>query len=433
MTAVGVGLRLLLAGALAAHFWLVWSVASQPLDESVPRARFATSRLHFDAVNWPGPGADFFAVYHAGIQVRRGLSPYDQQEEPRVTPYFFQYIYSPLLAETLGRLVTLFPPATAYRIWLFVIEGCLGACLVVSWRQSRDAASWIAGSILLLVSQPYVLELHMGQFTFVAASLALLAASLVERVDERGTKAFLASPLLMTAALLKTFPFVTLPAYVRRRRGWPAVAGAAVAAASMGTWSLLATGGPKYLAAFALAEEFDGPHPGSFSALQAVFVIVSAMTGTWLPRALGALPLVVMGALLTWTAWRVLRAPREDVVLGSAVLLVAFFLAFLHVWEHHYSAVLLAGVFLLNRVAAEGTSRSWRTPLLIALVAIAAPSPSALVSQDPRTWAAATWLLMAMSKALPAVVVFAIGMRALGEPVLAPEVQVSPQRAPPRW
>ena len=407
--------RVLLAGAVVVHAWLVWSVAAQPFDGSAPPAapRFATARLHFDAVHWPGPGADFFALYHAGVQVRRGLSPYDQHEDPRVTPYFFRYIYSPLLAETLGRLVTLFSPTTAYRVWLGVIEGCLLGCLVVFWRRSRDTSSRIAGSTLLLLSQPYILELHMGQFTFVAASLALLAASLVERSDRHGGRV-LAVPLLMMAGLLKTFPFVTLPAFIRDRRGWPAAAGATVAALSMATWSLFANEGSKYLSAFTLAADINGPHPGALSLLQAVFVIVSAATGLWLPRAFGALPLIVMVLLLAWTAWVVLRARRHDVVTGSAVLLLAFFLAFLHVWEHHYSAVLLAGVFLLDRVAAERRERPASMPLLlIALAVIAAPSPFALVSRDPQAWVVGTWLLMSTSKAVPAVVVFVIGMRAL--------------------
>jgi len=394
----------------------VWSVASQSFDGSSPPAapRFATARLHFDAVHWPGPGADFFALYHAGVQVRRGLSPYDQQEAPRVTPYFFRYIYSPLLAETLGRLATLFPPATAYRVWLVVIEACLLGCLVVLWRQSADAVSRIAGSIVLLLSQPYVLELHMGQFTFVAASLALLAASLVDRADRLASGGVLAAPLLMMAGLLKTFPFVTLPAYVRHRRGRPVVVGAVLAAITMAAWNLFAAGGSKYLEAFALADEINGPHPGTLSLLQAVFVMISAATGVWLPRMFGASPLLLMLLLLAWTAWAVLRARRQDAVLGSAILLVAFFLAFLHVWEHHYSAVLLAGVFLLGRVADERRERpASMSLLLIALAAIAAPSPFALVSRDPRAWVAGTWLLMSASKALPAVVVFVIGMRAL--------------------
>jgi hypothetical protein len=289
---VRAGHRLLLVAAVAVHAWLVWSVASQPFDGSEPPAarRFATARLHFDAVHWPGPGADFFALYHAGVQVRRGLSPYDQQEDPRVTPYFFRYIYSSLLAETLGGLVTLFRPVTAYRVWLAVIEGCLLGCLVVLWRRSVEAVSRIAGSTLLLLSQPYVLELHMGQFTFVAASLALVAASLVERADRHAPGGVLAAPLLMMAGLLKTFPFVTLPAFVRDRRGWPAAAGATVAAVSMAAWSLFATEGSKYLAAFTLAPDINGPYPGALSLLQALFVMVSAATGLWLPRAFGALP-----------------------------------------------------------------------------------------------------------------------------------------------
>ncbi len=416
MAPVGTTHRLLLAGAVAVHAWLVWSVVSQPLDGVAPPAlpRFATARLHFDAVHWPGPGADFFAVYHAGIQVGRGQSPYESHEEPRVTPYFFRYIYSPLLAETLGRLVTLVQPVTAYRMWLVVIESCLFACLLAFWRQSTDAGPRTAGSVLLLLSQPYVLELHMGQFTFVAASLALLAASLVERSEAHNWRAMLAAPLLMSAGLLKTFPFVTLPAFIRHRRGWPAVAAAAVAMASVAMWSLFAPEGPTFVSKFGLVDDVQGPHPGAFSLLQAIFVIVSTGSGRWLPVRFGMVPFIFMIVLLGWTILRILRARRDDVVLGSAVLLVAFFLGFLHVWEHHYSAVLLAGVFLLGRVAGECRLEPDAVSLLvIALVLIAVPSPFAFVNQDPRTWTAGTWLLMALSKSLPAVVVLAIGMRAL--------------------
>ena len=124
-------------------------------------------------MNWPGPGGDFFAVYHAGIQARAGKSPHDLTESPRVTPYFFRFIYSPLLAQTLGRAVTLLPPRAAYRTWVAVIESCLFSWLWIIWRSQLNPGIKTAAVMLLLVNQPYMLELHMGQFTFVAVSLAL--------------------------------------------------------------------------------------------------------------------------------------------------------------------------------------------------------------------------------------------------------------------
>jgi len=410
---------LAIAAAVAAHGFVILSVAGQSFDAAAPPTarRFVTARLHFDAVTWPGPGADFFALYHAGVQVRRGQSPYQQQENPRITPYFFRYIYSSLLAETLGRLVTVTKPVTAYRLWLVVVEACLLMCLATLWRRSRDTRSTTAASILLLLSQPYFLELHMGQFTFVAAALTLLAATLIDRAAPHR---YAAVPLLAVAGLLKTFPFVTLPALVRHRRRWPAVWAAVVTAATVGLWTRFGHGGLQYLTAFALADEFDGPHPGAFSALQAFFVVVSSATGTWLPRTFPALPLIVMGLLLAWTAACVLHSRRDDVVLESTVLLLAFFLGFLHCWEHHYSAVLLAGVFLLDRIASDRPPFPAATPLLVvALALIAAPTPFALLSEEPARWSAGGWLLLSLSKALPTLVVFAVGVRALREPAIS--------------
>ena len=407
--------RLLLAGAIAVHVWLVASVVSQPLDSGTPhvRQRFATARFHFDAITWPGPGGDFFALYHAGIQARHD-APLQAEESPRVTPYYFRYIYSPVLARTLGRLITSWPPRIAYLLWTSVIELTLIACLVVLWSGPAPQRSKAIAIALLLTSQPYILELHMGQFTFVATALTLIAAWCANRGTIKASGG--GAALLGIAGLLKAFPFVTVPAFARRRSGWPAVVAAILCATAVEAWIVLGErNAGQHFAEMALADSIGGPHPGAFSLLQAGFVLISAINGLWIPRSLPVLPGVVLVAALAVMVVMVLRARQEDVVVGSSLLVVAFFAAFLHVWEHHYSAVLLAGVFLLLAIAGHPNTRSERSVwvLVAALAVLAAPSPFVLMPRDPAAWTVAGWVLLSLSKAVPTIVVLAIGVNYL--------------------
>ena len=157
-----------------------------------------------------------------------------------MTPYFFRYIYSPLLAQTLGRGVSLTSPRAAYVGWVVVIELCLAAWLVVLWRSSLDALTKTAAICIMLVNQPYLLELHMGQFTFVAVACALLAAMAAAESGLGG------AALLAAGVLIKTFPVATLPAFAGCRRAWvvglgglAAFAGILLASAGFGARSAL--------------------------------------------------------------------------------------------------------------------------------------------------------------------------------------------------
>src|SRR5262245_44044294 len=100
-------------GALAAlHLTVVASVLAQPLDvrRSAPERRSLVFALSNDAVHRVGPGADFFALYRAGVQVRAGRSPYSGADDPANPPYGYAYRYLPLAAATLGRAAARLPP-----------------------------------------------------------------------------------------------------------------------------------------------------------------------------------------------------------------------------------------------------------------------------------------------------------------------------------
>ncbi len=310
--------RAALVAAGILHVVLVVSVAVQPLDGQVPASswRFPTAPLHFDAVTWPGPGADFFALYHAGVQVRRGESPYDMTEHPRVTPYYFRYIYSPLLAETVGRVLSLLAPRAAYLAWLLVVETLLVACLWLfrAMTPAANVRTW--GTALLLVSQPYIVELHMGQFTFAATALVILAAVLAQHATAMSSR-IAAALFVSLAGLIKSFPFVSLPAFLRARGGRTAAFAAALSGLAIVVWSTVIRRDSSNFAAVTFRDDIGGPHPGSYSLAQAVYLLFEVFAGRWLPVLWPALPIAVVAAVLLPTIWRVVRSPRNDVLLGS--------------------------------------------------------------------------------------------------------------------
>jgi hypothetical protein len=218
----------LVAAAISLHLYVVYSIAAQPLDASShpETARAVIWPLHYDTIHRIGPGADFFAIYHAGQSLDAGLNPYAPEEEPYVTPYFFPFRYPPVVAATLGVVMVRFPPQEAYRLWLLILEIVLGLLLLVLARRVKDRRLRCFVICTLLLSSPYFLELYMGQFTFVTSSLLCLALLAQEEPHGRLARqwarlAGIAS--YVSAALLKVFPLVTIPSLLRHRRYWPSL------------------------------------------------------------------------------------------------------------------------------------------------------------------------------------------------------------------
>ena len=71
------------------HLSIVFSVVTD--DHSV------IWPLHNDTIHRLGRGADFFSVYHAGMNLRQGVDPYAKNKDGR-TPYFYRFRYLPIVA-----------------------------------------------------------------------------------------------------------------------------------------------------------------------------------------------------------------------------------------------------------------------------------------------------------------------------------------------
>jgi len=279
----------------------------------------------------------------------------------------------------------------------------------------------------LLVSSPYFLELHMGQFTFVTVALLILALGLLEQTTTAacagGVLAFIA------AALLKIFPLVSLAAMLRHRRGLLAAASAAVL--------LLATSLPTFVAHPELWSSFtlsnfgdtglEGFHGGNYGLVYVMFLVARALGG----------PTGVQGFLHFATLWQVFLIggiaifvvwSKPTLLTGGLALTLGHMLSYRHVWEHHASGAVLIAVFLLARLHRErGWSGRWIA--LACLVVLALPTPFVLVDAlnvrvyDPTPmWSATARFVLPLCKAIPELILCVLALiqckreRALARP-----------------
>jgi hypothetical protein len=415
----------LCVAVMCIHIAVVFSIAKQPLhvNAAAPEQRSLIWALHNDTVHRIGPAADFFAVYHAGAALRGGRDPYGhgRQQDLDTAPYFYQFRYLPAVAYAMGRGVAELAPRTAWWLWILTLEMLLAVVSIALLRR-LPAAGWSQSLAfaLLYLSSPYFLELHMGQFTFATLALLTLALLSAEGSDGSPLRRRLASAGCLSASiLLKPVALASLPALLRHREQWTSigVALALVVATSVPYFALH----PEQWRTFAelnLASPFGGMHPGNHGLLYLVFMGladlgVPADDATW-----SLLLPPWRAAWLGVSAILVVASRCERIVVGGATMILAHFLGFAHVWEHHMSGLLPLGVALWAVLLADDeTRRGWAATLTpLALLMLALPTSYALfdLQLDPGVpdpsllWPRYASYLNASCKVLPTLALFAV-------------------------
>ncbi len=384
---VGPGLVFL---SLALHLFIVWTIAKQPLDvNSQPASqRSVVWPLYNDTIHRQGPGADFFAVYHAGQALQRGISLYADDPQSRIY-YYFPFRYLPIVAQTLGSFFIQFSPIVAYRVWILILEAMLACFLGVF---ARHTLGWLKyfGVCVLLLSTPYFLELHMGQFTFMTASLLAIGLLLYEgRGTGQERMGWIGAITYLAAVLLKIFPLITAPAFVRKKTFWLPLGLAVVFGLVVSVPYFVTHPGEFGLFYARNFVSIGGLDSGNFgfvylAYLSAKFMKLSAVLDHW-DIAAGLWRL----CLLALTSLVVLFNKKNLVSVGAVAMILAHFLSYPEVWEHHISAVLVVGVLLLVVIYHEESSARVLIWLTVAsLVLLALPTPFALFDQmkDPKVW-----------------------------------------------
>jgi hypothetical protein len=389
--------RATLVLAIAAHAALV-----APLFVT---AHPPVTRLFSDGVHRVGPGADFFGLYHAALRMQSGGDPYDDAPDA-VTPYFYPFRYLPIVAQAARALLVLSPNA-ARLAWMAVVEALLALTVLVFARRVPGERTRAFVVCALLLSTPYVLELHMGQFTFATVALAAL-----------GLLTAAGAPAFAAGSLLKLVPLAAVPALLRERRFLPH-ATLAVLACVVLSWPWFAAHPSGWTTFVHINSHTPGGHDsGNFAPAQLAWRLatdlhLALVTAHW-ARFLLVLRVLVLGL----TAAIVLGSRESRAIPGAATLMLAHFASYGHVWEHQMSGVIVLGALLL----VAGAEAPWLRALVIAaMVALVLPSPFPWLDRaaDPAVWdpslAWPRWQghLLLLSRALPTLVLYAAGLAGL--------------------
>ena len=406
-----------IAGFLAVitvHIFVVCSVALS--------SRPVIWKLHNDCIHREGPGADFYSVYHAGNNLRRGISPYALNREPEFFYYPFRYLPAVAMG---GRLVSLLPPEHARIGWILVLEILLAGLIAVLWKKINQKPLRLFASAVLLLSSPYFLELYMGQFTFAAVALTGLGIFLP-----------IGFVLFASAALLKVFPLAVVPAMVLRPgyRIHCLTALLSVIALSCPYFMANPDDWKTFVSAnFTVTTE---AHCGNFGLVHILGLIkddagLPLTPGDWV-----ICMSVFRISLLCLTTALVFISHHRSVLPGAVALLLAHFLTYPHVWEHHMSGVIAAGALLC---VIPGKKFPHGFILVISLVMLAVPTSFALfdTARDPEIWdPSISWpaharYIVPLTKVAPTLMLFCLAIRLLLESNPNP-FQTSPPESPDR-
>lgn len=379
---------------LCTHIGLIWSVVTQTPSVIWP--------LHHDTVYGMGRAEDFNAIYHAAVNVQRDISPYRKNQDG-ITPYFQEFRYLPIVA-IVAQSILFLSPRAAYLVWVAVLEILLAFLIYSFYKRIQKPLVRDIACLLLLINSPYLLEVHMGQFTF--ATIALCALTLL----------FSAGPFLyVIAVLLKVFPLVLVPAFIRHRNYWWHGILALFFLFSLSvpyfvqnpsTWTVF------FRRNFILS---GGLGSGNYGFIQLLYLVGNDYSLDFLMTNWDIIVNLFRLVLFIIVVFIVVLSKNHNPILGACTLLLTHFVTYQHVWEHHMSGVILIAALLLvvwqDRV--ELTSISLFSMFLLAL-----PTPFALFDItsapslfDPAVnWPRYASYLILLPKVIPVLVLFLLCM-----------------------
>ncbi|HEX5370908.1 MAG TPA: glycosyltransferase family 87 protein [Dehalococcoidia bacterium] len=373
--------------------------------------------LFNDAENRLGQGSDFFAVYQAGHDFLHGVSVYmpHTSKAGSDVPYAYPFRYLPSVGFSFGALLNLLPAWPAYWTWAAFNELLLVINVAITWRVAGNRALKVLGVSMWLVYSPFYIELFMGQFNFLMATL-IFWLGLTLREDRR-LEVFGS----WTASLLaKTNSLILLP--VAWRTGWLRIAIGGIVVAGLinlpyfltvhGAWQTW-SGNFSFLGSGADVD----PHAGNLG-LTSIAALLreegrSGLAGD-VARLAGQVPWGSITILVSIVA--TLRASTRRLLPLLALWLCVYFFVFNDVWEHQYVMLLPALVLL---VLFDDGVRPWA---LVVFVFLALPTPyAALHAGSPRGlnyqyvnpqqyWSSAEVYAYHLTKVLPALILWAVSI-----------------------
>jgi len=319
-----------------------------------------------------------------------------------ITPYYYGFRYLPIVASA-AQALTYLSPGTDYLLWILILEGLLVLLLCIVWRGISDLRYRLATVALLLVNSPYFLELHMGQFTFAAIALCYLWLILPTGL------------LLFTlSVLLKPLSLVVLPAIVRERCYW--FTGLFAIACLLLVSVPYFMYHPEQWDFFFIVNFLPGAsfHTGNYGFVYLMGLLAIDVDITLLHQYWGLMRVFRL-LVLAATALLVFHSRESRLGVGVSALLLAHFLTYQQVWEHHMTGVCVAASILMT---VPDRTRLRYVAVLVCLLLLALPTPFGLIDmeKDPSVfnpgdqWPHYALYIILLPKVLPTLALYIIAM-----------------------
>jgi len=351
--------RIVIAALLLVHFVLLYLVLSRKLDF-----------LFNDASHRIGPGSDFWALYNSGKHWRLGNNIYGQGPG-------FGFRYHPILAMTLLALLSHLKNTVAYAVWVFLNEFLFLMIWPFIRRLITDTRAFLVALAVGVFFTPYYLEVYMGNASFIAAALLIVAFFYLE--SHPNTRFY---PLYLLSALIKPLALLFLPVLLFRKQVRLALvtviiyAGLAIPYFAVRDTAWLAFTRVNF-DGFAVNPGFmvHGGNQGFYTLILMISASLNNISNVAL-YSLSQLPawnMIIMRLLpyafvviAVWATIRLRKTPH--LYLSLFIWSATYFLGYKDIWEHSYSFFLL-GLLCLHLSGAVD-----RRLLLICSVGMALPT-----------------------------------------------------------
>ncbi len=380
--------------ALAIHVMLITSLWTGLLNP-----------LFHDTEYLLGQGADFFAFYQAGTNILNGISCYSFPPSP-VVPYFYPYRYLPYFAYSVGIILNLLPPITAYWAWvgLILVSIWLAAWRTISVARRLGRPSWEAriAAAMWFVFSPIYIELYLGQVTLLSGILTFFALTSPQFTS--GVKGGLSLVTSWTlGGLAKLIPFTIAPVLLAGARVRTVLCAGLITAAAI----LVVPHGLESLLFFidfnAARTMYLSPYPGSHSLKMLILYLFSLPGGDF-----RVITLLLAGIFITLSLVAMLYS--RDIWSCSALFALSYFFIMTDVWEHHYTFLL--ALLVLGWIRGGPNDRLRWVPVLLTLLMSIPMMPiiSLLSGADPGVnpinWEPMWSVLYHSSKVVPALILY---------------------------
>jgi hypothetical protein len=337
------GSKILFFAGIAIHVLFLLSLGSGFLNP-----------LFLDSTYCSGRGADFYSIYQSAQNFRNHQSIYDTQPQTQSVPYFYEYRYLPFTALTIGQIFLFFTPQHAYIIWLVIQELCLIVNIMLTRQYLIKPAQRNIASSLWLLFTPYYLELYMGQFSFVMATLIFSMVYFWQK------KRIVIGNLLWTLSILiKTFTVILIPVAIKIKNSKSVVWVLLIVISLSLPYFILQPGTLdsflKNINEGLSSETIDGNQ--GFEALLGVILIRTSDLSYYLHENSSEISVeatdYIQLPLLLWTI--VIYGASLFITMKSShkyafelfyLWILTYFLTYKHIWEHHYVLLLPLFIFI---------------------------------------------------------------------------------------